>query len=148
MKRPIILFCLFVLWIGCCKSVAQQYGRASFYSGRFHGKKTSSSEIYHKDSFTCAHKTFPFGTILHIKNPKNGKTVLVKVNDRGPHRRNRHIDLSYAAAKHLDIIREGVAEIEFREWKLIKIRPIKLDINNNFLFAPQRDLTNLRIERP
>ena len=95
---------------------AQETGKASFYSHRFHGRKSSNGEEYHRDSLTCAHRTLPFGTLLLVKNPKNNKSVIVKVTDRGPHRKNRIVDLSYEAAKRLDMIQQGIATVEIMEW--------------------------------
>ena len=78
-------------------AVAQvQHGKASFYSKRATGARTSSGERLHHDSLTCAHRTYPFGTILRVTNERNGKSVLVRVTDRGPHRRGRIIDLRRA----------------------------------------------------
>lgn len=87
-------------------------GKASYYSNRLHGSRTSSGERYNKDSMTCAHKKFPFGTWLKVKNFRNNKEVFVRVNDRGPFIKGRIIDLSYAAAKKLNIIGHGVAKVE------------------------------------
>jgi rare lipoprotein A len=77
-----------------------------------HGRHTSDGGKYHTDSLTCAHRTYPFGTLLKVRNPKNDKQVIVKVTDRGPHRKRLLIDLSYSAAKELDIVRAGVAQVE------------------------------------
>jgi rare lipoprotein A len=85
---------------------------ATYYSRHFHGHKTASGERYDKDEFTCAHKTFPFDTLLKISNPQNDSTVVVRVNDRGPFSRKRHLDLSYAAAKQLGMLRSGVIPVE------------------------------------
>ena len=74
-------------------------GNATYYSDRWHGRRTADGSAYNKDSLTCAHRTLPFGTLLHVRNPKNGKVVVVKVTDRGPYRRNTIIDLSKAAAQ-------------------------------------------------
>lgn len=87
-------------------------GNATYYGNRWHGRRTSSGEKYHKDSLTCAHRTLPFGTILRVRNPKNNKEVVVRVTDRGPFRKGAIIDLSMAAAKQIDIIRDGIARIE------------------------------------
>ncbi len=87
-------------------------GKASYYSKRLHGARTSDGGRYHNDSLTCAHKTYPFGTMLYVKNPKNGRVIKVKVTDRGPHGRGRLIDLSYGAAKQLGILSHGVAMVE------------------------------------
>ena len=88
-----------------------QQGKASFYAQNFHGRKTASGERLHKDSLTCAHRYYPFGTLLRVYNPANGKSVLVRVTDRGPFVRGRIIDLSWRAAKELDIISKGVAVV-------------------------------------
>jgi rare lipoprotein A len=87
-------------------------GKASYYANKFHGRRTSDGSIYHRDSMTCAHRTLPFGTILKVRNVKNGKEVIVKVNDRGPFCKGRIVDLSYAAARELGIIASGVASVE------------------------------------
>ena len=89
-----------------------QAGKASYYANKFHGRRTSDGSIYHRDSMTCAHRTLPFGTLLKVRNVKNGKEVIVKVNDRGPFCQGRIVDLSYAAAKELGIISSGVASVE------------------------------------
>jgi len=91
---------------------AQDVGNATFYHNKFLGSHTSDGGTYHKDSMTCAHKTYPLGTLLTIKNPRNGKEVVVKVTDRGPFSRRLMIDLSYRAAKELDIIRYGISKVE------------------------------------
>lgn len=88
-----------------------QEGKATFYSKRATGSRTSSGEKLHHDSLTCAHRTFPFGTMLRVTNPSNGKSVVVKVTDRGPFARGRIIDLSWRAAKELDILTRGVAMV-------------------------------------
>lgn len=82
-------------------------GFASYYSEEFHGRKTASGEIYDMNKFTCAHPYLPFDTWLKVTNVANQKSVLVRVNDRGPFLRNRIIDLSYAAAKQLGMLGPG-----------------------------------------
>ena len=93
-------------------------GVASYYADDFHGKKTSNGEIYDMNDLTAAHRTFPFGTKVRITNLENGKTVVVRVNDRGPFHEGRIIDLSLGAAKELDLVRTGTARvrIEVLEW--------------------------------
>ncbi len=90
----------------------RQKGKASFYSRRANGARTSSGIRLNNDSLVCAHKSHPFGTLLLVKNPANGKEVIVKVIDRGPHIKGRIIDLSYEAARRLGIIAAGVAMVE------------------------------------
>lgn len=85
---------------------------ASYYYGKFHGRKTASGERYNQYALTCAHKTLPFNTILKVTNPRNNKTVVVRVTDRGPFTRGRDIDLSYAAAKELGMLVAGVIPVE------------------------------------
>jgi len=88
-----------------------QQGKASYYALKFHGRMTASGERLHRDSMTCAHRYYPFGTLLKVYNPANGRSVLVRVTDRGPYVRGRIIDLSWRAAKELDIISKGVAVV-------------------------------------
>ena len=89
-------------------------GIASWYGPRFYGRKTASGERFMKHAFTCAHKTLPFGTRLEITNLSNNKTVEVVVNDRGPYIPPRVLDLSYAAAKEIDMLKTGTAKVEFK----------------------------------
>ena len=84
-------------------------GKASFYSKKFTGRRTASGERLHHDSLTCAHRTYPFGTQLKVTNPANGRSVIVRVTDRGPYVRGRIIDLSVKAAQDLGIIAQGIA---------------------------------------
>lgn len=92
-------------------SQTKQKGKASFYAKKFTGRKTASGERLHHDSLTCAHRTYPFGTLLRVTNPANGKQVVVKVTDRGPFVRGRIIDLSMRAARELGIIAQGIAQV-------------------------------------
>ncbi|MBO7137782.1 MAG: septal ring lytic transglycosylase RlpA family protein [Bacteroidaceae bacterium] len=87
-------------------------GNASYYADKFHGRRTASGEIYNKDSMTCAHLKFPFGTLLKVRNPLNDRTVIVRVTDRGPYSKRFILDLSRAAARELDIIRAGFTMVE------------------------------------
>jgi rare lipoprotein A len=89
-------------------------GNASYYANKFHGRRTSSGAIYHKDSLTAAHKTLKFGTLLKVTNLANDSVVIVKVTDRmgsSPH----ILDLSLAGAKQLNFVRNGVAKVKIEE---------------------------------
>ena len=88
-----------------------QTGIASWYGPNFHGKSTSSKEIYDMHDLTAAHKSLPFGTYVVVTNLDNGKSVTVRINDRGPFVKGRIIDLSYAAAKAIDMIGTGTAPV-------------------------------------
>jgi rare lipoprotein A len=89
-----------------------EFGIASWYGGKFHGRKTSSGEIYDMNRLTAAHKSIPFGTIVLVTNLENDKSVRVKVNDRGPFVSGRIIDLSKAAAIEIGLIKTGVARVK------------------------------------
>ena len=88
-----------------------QEGLASFYAHRFHGRTTASGEIYDENKMTAAHKTLAFGTTVRITDIVNGKAVVVRINDRGPFVEGRIIDLSYRAARELDMINAGVVKV-------------------------------------
>ena len=105
-------FAILLLFVFGTIAFSQRKGNASYYSNKLKGRHTSNGDRYHPDSMTCAHLTYPFGTILKVRNPKNDKIVYVKVTDRGPHSRRLMIDLSYAAAKEIDIVRAGIAPVE------------------------------------
>jgi rare lipoprotein A len=92
----------------------RERGIASWYGRPFHGRPTSSGEKYDMEEMTAAHTSLPLPTWVEVTNLTNGKTVVVKVNDRGPFVADRLIDLSYAAAKALDIVRTGTARVEVR----------------------------------
>ncbi len=84
----------------------------SFYADKFQGRLTSNGEKYDKNKFTAAHKTLPFNTKLKVTNPDNGKSVIVRVNDRGPFVAGRDLDLSYAAAKKIGLVAHGVKKMK------------------------------------
>lgn len=88
-----------------------QVGIASWYGEKFHGRRTSSGEIYNMYDMTAAHKTLPFGTKVLVIDLKTGRRVIVRINDRGPFIRGRIIDLSFAAAKKLGIVEKGITRV-------------------------------------
>jgi rare lipoprotein A len=90
----------------------KERGVASWYGKDFHGKKTSSGEIYNMYEMTAAHKILPLGTYVRVKNLENNRVIDVRINDRGPFVRGRIIDLSYTAAKKLQIVGPGTAKVE------------------------------------
>ena len=93
-------------------------GVASYYAEEFHGRKTSNGETYDMNQLTAAHQTLPFGTIVNVTNKKSGRSVTVRINDRGPFLKDRIIDLSRAAAEKIGMIGPGTAEVhlEVLEW--------------------------------
>ncbi len=88
-----------------------QQGSASWYGPGFHGRKTASGEIYDMNALTAAHKRLPLGTRVKVTNLRNGKSVVVRINDRGPFHGNRVLDLSKAAAKKIGVVQSGVADV-------------------------------------
>jgi rare lipoprotein A len=90
----------------------KEKGIASWYGSDFHGKSSANGECYNMYAFTAAHKTLPLPTIVRVTNLENGKSVVLKVNDRGPYARGRIIDLSYAAAQSLGVVAKGTAPVQ------------------------------------
>ncbi|GAB3927937.1 septal ring lytic transglycosylase RlpA family protein [Larkinella terrae] len=113
-----IIVTIMLLFGGMKSTEAQsgliQKGKASFYSKRFHGKKTSSGERYQNEKLTAAHISLPMNTMVEVTNLSNNQSVVVRINDRGPHGKGRIIDLAYAAAKTLGIVKTGIANVAIR----------------------------------
>lgn len=94
-------------------------GLASWYGGRFHGRKTACGERYNMYAMTAAHRTLAFGTRVKVTNLRNSKSVVVRINDRGPWVKSRIIDLSYAAAKEIGMLKAGEVRVRVEELKTI-----------------------------
>jgi rare lipoprotein A len=101
-----------------------QYGVASWYGGEFHGRPTSSGEIYDMYQLTCAHNTLPLGTVVMVTNLDNGRSLELKINDRGPFVKERIIDVSYAAAQMLGMWEKGTAPVKV-EVVSLAIEPVQ-----------------------
>lgn len=133
MINRLLLFCWISLFLASCgtvrnveraseetsdredsKEVGQviEDGVASWYGPNFHGKLTANGETYDMDGMTAAHRTLPFETVVRVENKENGKTVDVRINDRGPFAKDRIIDLSRAAAEEIDMKDNGTAKVE------------------------------------
>ena len=108
-------FSFFTFHFSLLSAQVVQKGKATYYSKRATGARTANGERLHHDSLTCAHRTYPFGMMLRVKNPANGREVVVRVTDRGPFIRGRIIDLSWRAAKELGILAAGVAMVEIEK---------------------------------
>lgn len=87
---------------------------ASYYGGKYEGRKTANGEVFHTNALTAAHKTLAFGTRVKVTNLQNGKTVKVRINDRGPFVAGRIIDLTPKAAGKLDMIKAGVVKVRIK----------------------------------
>ncbi|WP_124349520.1 septal ring lytic transglycosylase RlpA family protein [Pseudomonas chlororaphis] len=116
MKRLLGCLALLSLLAGCASQVIDprgydKTGVASYYGAKHHGKRTASGEPFNQHGMTAAHRELPFGTRVKVTNLNNDKSVVVRINDRGPHTRGRLIDLSRAAAQQLGMIRSGTAKV-------------------------------------
>lgn len=117
-KHTIFILSLVILYlIVGCQSLAQYYtpngaeGVARYYAKRYHGKKTSSGEIYNSKKLTAAHPTLPLGTRVKVMNLDNKKSVIVKINDRCDEHENVFIDLSHQAARKIGVTQKGKANV-------------------------------------
>jgi len=139
-KPLILLFCGAALLTSCARMIPPSTGGgqalsgvASWYGEDFQGRFTSNREIYNMFDMTAAHKTLPFGTRVMVTNLNNGKSVAVRINDRGPFVGERIIDLSYAAARVIDMVGSGTA-------------PVRLDILGVALSAASRTLPRYSVQ--
>ncbi|CAN5361910.1 hypothetical protein BH11BAC1_BH11BAC1_14200 [soil metagenome] len=96
-------------------------GKASFYDDKFQGRATSNGEEYDQNDFTAAHRTLPFHSIVHVTNKQNNKSVVVRINDRGPFKKSRIIDLTRSAAQKLDMILYGVVPVKVQILSLLDL---------------------------
>jgi rare lipoprotein A len=99
--------------------VEETTGYASWYGHPYHGRRTSNGETYDMNTMTAAHRTLPFDTVVKVNNLSNGKTVTVRINDRGPFVKDRIIDLSYIAAKQIDMVGPGTARVNLEILKSV-----------------------------
>lgn len=130
--------CLLVIWLTSCaqlptlpenkpKIYSQQQvletqeGMASFYGGRWIGRLTANGERYRANDVTAAHKKLPFNSIVRVTNLRNGKTVIVRINNRGPYVKGRIIDLSVVAAKQIDMVSAGITKVSLEVLKEIPV---------------------------
>jgi rare lipoprotein A len=114
MKKFNLYLIIFALLLCSCGSFVTKTGKASFYSDGLSGHKTANGEKYKPTEYTAAHKKLPFGTKVTVTNVSNGKSVTVRINDRGPFVAGRIIDVSKAAAKELGMINAGVAKVKIK----------------------------------
>ncbi|WP_082026456.1 septal ring lytic transglycosylase RlpA family protein [Flammeovirga sp. OC4] len=113
-KVILLLSCLVTITTlyGQTKVGDKKRGQSSYYANKFHGRKTANGERFNMYAYTCAHRELPFDTYLKVTNLKNGRWVVVRVNDRGPFKSNRILDLSKAAASKINMIEDGIAKVE------------------------------------
>jgi|APTNR8051073442_1049403.scaffolds.fasta_scaffold01018_9 peptidoglycan lytic transglycosylase len=130
MKRILLIIIATILFTSCSSAVkftsgssskyednnsevvTVMYGKASYYGSEFDGRSTANGETFSNKEYTAAHKSLPFGSLVKVTNLANNKTVIVRINDRGPYVAGRVIDLSRKAAEELDMIRAGVIDVK------------------------------------
>ncbi len=108
----VLCICAVLPAAGQDKIGEKKKGQASFYAKKFNGRRTANGERFHNRQLTAAHRSLPFGTLLRVTNRSNSKSVVVRVNDRGPYSRNRLIDVSHKAAREIGMVGSGVAPVE------------------------------------
>lgn len=113
-SRLLLLVTLFLVVTSSCSRKIVEKGKASYYGDSFDGKRTASGETFHQRGLTAAHKSLPFGTRVTVTNVANGKSVKVRINDRGPFGAGRIIDLSHKAASKIGMLNTGVANVEVK----------------------------------
>jgi rare lipoprotein A len=113
-KLTMLIICLSICISVSAKKIIKfiQTGKASWYGKEFDGRKTASGERFNMYGLTAAHKSLPFGTLVKVTNVRNGLSVIVRINDRGPNLPDRVIDLSYAAAKTLRLTGYGIQKVK------------------------------------
>ena len=117
MKSPIIRIVIFLIILALTIAITTYYpkvGLASIYSNSLSGRKTANGEIYNPGKLTAAHRSLPFGTKVKVTNLENRKEVTVRINDRGPYKRGRIIDLSYVAARQLGMLEKGIVKVRIK----------------------------------
>jgi rare lipoprotein A len=111
MKKALFLFSI-IIFSSLLSAAQTERGKASYYADKFNGRKTANGEIFSNKEFTAAHRSLPFNTKVKVTNLDNGKTTIVRINDRGPFVKGRIIDVSRAAAIELNMLVAGVARVE------------------------------------
>ena len=114
MKQYCCLLIFATLLLTSCGRYVKKTGKASYYGNEYDGRKTANGEVFRQSKLTAAHKKLPFGTQVRVTNLSNGKTVDVRINDRGPFVAGRIIDLSRSAAEEIGMVRQGVAKVKIR----------------------------------
>ena len=118
-KSIVLLICIVAIFLGLnliaiLSDRYAQAGVASWYGEEFRGKKTANGEIYDPDKLTAAHRSLPFGTLVKVTDLSNNRQVIVRINDRGPYKRGRIIDLSLGAARRLGMVKKGLARVKIK----------------------------------
>lgn len=135
MRKKIVFLFGFLLVSQTFFGQITEIGKASFYADKFDGRVTASGEVFDQNKLTAAHRTLPFGTTAKVTNLDNQKSVIVKINDRGPFVNDRVIDLSKNAARRLDFIKKGVAKVKV---EVLSIPQGKKQNNYDYSFSEKK----------
>jgi len=123
--KSLMFFILFIYAaVGNGQDSLQKEGKASFYHDSFQGLETSSGDLYDQGDFTAAHRTLPFNTFVHVTNKQNNKSIVVRINDRGPYKRSRIIDLTRSAAQKIGMVPFGVVPVKIQVLDLLDRYPL------------------------
>ncbi len=129
-KSAFILLILIFICLGTVfgQSFCTEEGKASYYGSRFNGRKTANGEIFRMNELTAAHPHLPFNTLVKVTNIQNNKSVIVRINDRGPFSKSRIIDISKSAAVEIDMVKRGVAHVKVELFEEIEHRNKKYNL--------------------
>ena len=120
LKKYIIMILLILPLNSCANNSTIQIGKGSWYGKKFQGKRTANGERFNMYAYTAAHRSLPFNTMVRVTNLKNNRSIIVRINDRGPYSRGRIIDLSYLGAKKLGYMKDGVGKLKIEILKTKK----------------------------
>ncbi len=144
-KTFMLLTALLMVW-GASASIYKSGVTASYYADKFHGRTTANGEIFNMYGYTCAHKTLPFNTMLRVTNLANGKSVIVRVNDRGPFVAGREIDLSKAAAVKIGMTGTGTAKVKIETVSLVEKKPASSAASSEEELVTAESLPKIQLE--
>jgi len=153
MKEKLLIFFICTLLLtdsALAQATYKQEGTASYYADKFEGQPTASGEKYKHSKMTAAHKSLPFGTMIKVTNLKNNKSVVVKVNDRGPFVEGRIVDLSKSAAENLDFIMDGLAKVRIEVVENLMAKESKYDPGKPVQVNPdveEKEFYNFSVDR-
>jgi rare lipoprotein A len=141
-------FCMLAATISF--AATPEFGKASYYHDKFEGKKTASGQAYRKDQYTCAHKTLKFGTTVRVTRLDDGRSVDVRVNDRGPYSEGYLVDLSRVAAEDIGLIKDGVTKVKLEvvEKEVVPTKPVTLKPVSKTEKAAPATTTTKQVAKP
>lgn len=150
MKKCIIFAFSFLLPVLLTAQKQVQYGKASFYANKFEGRTTASGEKYWHSKLTAAHRSFPFNTRVRVTNLENNRSVVVRINDRGPFVKDRIIDVSKSAARKLQFIKDGLCDVKIevveKPKKKAKAQPVVKEAGTGYISQQEKSGKPVKIK--